>query len=53
MRITQFIQADLQTERFSWSADEDAIWDAELFDGKLALLTNVKYLTLGETVSHD
>ena len=36
---------------FSWSVDEDVISDAELFDGKLALLNNVNDLTPAEAVS--
>ena len=47
-RLTRFIKTDLQVERFSWFVDEDAISNAELFDGKLALLTNVKDLTPSE-----
>ena len=50
-RLTRFIKADLQAEHFSWFVDEDAISNAELFDGKLALLTNVKDLTPDEMVS--
>ncbi|MEP3465022.1 MAG: IS1634 family transposase [Parasphingorhabdus sp.] len=50
--LTRFIKPDLQADRFSWSVDEDAIARAELFDGKLALLTNACDLTPAETVSH-
>jgi transposase len=39
--LTRFIKADYQAERFSYSLDEQAIRRAELFDGKLVLLTNV------------
>ncbi len=49
--LTRFIKPDLQADRFSWSVDEDAIARAELFDGKLALLTNAPDLTLAETVA--
>lgn len=38
--LTRFIKADYAADRFSWSLDEVAIAGAELFDGKLALLTN-------------
>ncbi len=49
--LTRFLKADLQADRFSWSADEDAIARAELFDGKLALLTNAPDLTPAQTVA--
>ncbi len=49
--MTRFLKADLQADRFSWSVDEDAVARAELFDGKLALLTNAPDLTLAETVA--
>jgi hypothetical protein len=49
--LSRFIKPDLQADRFSWSIDEDAIARAELFDGKLALLTNAPDLTGAETVS--
>lgn len=49
--LTRFIKADLQADRFSYSIDEDAIARAELFDGKLALLTNAPDLTPAETVT--
>ena len=39
-KLSRFIKADLQADRFSWSLDEQAVARAELFDGKLALLTN-------------
>lgn len=38
--LTRFLKPDLQSDRFSWTVDESAIAQAELFDGKLALLTN-------------
>ena len=38
--LTRFIKADLNADRFSWSVDDDAIAEAQLFDGKLALITN-------------
>src|SRR5512139_2207965 len=40
-----------RTSRFSWSVDETALARAELFDGKLALITNAPDLTRAETVS--
>lgn len=49
--LTRFLKADLQADRFSYSVDEAAIARAELFDGKLALLTNAPDLTPAETVS--
>ena len=49
--LARFIKPDLQADRFSWSVDEDAIARAELFDGKLALLTNAPDLTRAETVA--
>jgi len=49
--LTRFLKADLQADRFSWSVDEDAVARAELFDGKLALLTNAPDLTPAETVA--
>lgn len=49
--MTRFLKADLQADRFSWSVDEDAVARAELFDGKLALLTNAPDLSPTETVA--
>lgn len=49
--LTRFIKADYTADRFSWAVDEDAITRAELFDGKLALLTNVPDLTPAEAVT--
>jgi transposase len=49
--LTRFIKPDLRADRFSWSVDEDAVARAELFDGKLALLTNAPDLTPAETVA--
>lgn len=43
--LTRFLKADFTADRFSWSLDEAAIAEAELFDGKLALLTNAPDLT--------
>jgi len=49
--LTRFIEADLRAERFGWSLDEEAISEAEPFDGKLALLTNAEDLSPAETVA--
>ncbi len=48
--LTRFILADYAADRFSWSLDEVAIAEAELFDGKLALLTNAPDLTPADAV---
>jgi hypothetical protein len=48
--MTRFVKPDLTADRFSWSIDEDAIADAELFDGKLALVTNAPDLAPAEAV---
>lgn len=39
--LTRCVQADYQAELFSYSVNETAIKEAERFDGKLVLLTNV------------
>ena len=49
--LTRFLNADFTADRFSWSPDEAAIAEAELFDGKLALLTNAPDLTPAEAVA--
>lgn len=49
--LTRFLKADLNADRFSWSVDEDAIAEAELFDGKPALITNAPDLTPTEAVA--
>ena len=49
--LTRFLKADLNADRFSWHVDEDAIARAELFDGKLALITNAPDLTAADTVA--
>ena len=51
-KLSRFIKADLKADRFSWYLDEQAVMRAELFDGKLALLTNTSDLTPAETVTH-
>jgi len=48
---TRFIKADHTADRFSWSMDEDAITRAELFDGKLTLLTNAPDLTPAQAIT--
>ena len=40
-KLTRYLRADYQADRFSYAIDEAAITDAERFDGKLVLLTNV------------
>jgi len=49
--MTRFLKADLHADRFSWSVDEAALAEAELFDGKLALLTNAPDLTAADAVT--
>ena len=49
--MTRFLKADLQADRFSWSVEETALAEAELFDGKLALITNAADLTPAEAVA--
>ena len=49
--LTRFLKADLNADRFSWSVDEDAIAKAELFDGKLALITNAPDISPAEAVA--
>lgn len=49
--LTRFLKADLDADRFSWHVDEDAIAEAELFDGKLALITNAPDLPPAEAVA--
>ena len=40
-KLTRFVQADYQADRFSYAVNETAIEDAERYDGKLVVLTNV------------
>ena len=51
-KLSRFIKGNLQADHFSWSLDEQAIARAELFDGKLALLTNAPDHTPAKTVKH-
>ena len=48
--LTRFIKADYQSDVFSYWLDEEAIKKAELFDGKLALVTNVQDFSADEVV---
>ncbi len=49
--LTRFLKADYTADRFSWGVDEVAIAEAELFDGKLALLTNAPDLDPADAVA--
>jgi len=49
--LTRFIKADLDADRFSWRIDETAVANAELFDGKLALITNAPDLAAADAVA--
>ena len=49
--LTRFLKADLNADRFNWSVDEDTIAEAELFDGKLALISNASDLSPAEIVT--
>ena len=49
--LTRFLKADYTADRFSWSVNEAAIAEAELFDGKLALLINAADLDPAEAVA--
>lgn len=40
-KLTRFLQADYHADRFSYAINETAIEEAERFDGKLVVLTNV------------
>ncbi|MHB1274228.1 MAG: IS1634 family transposase [Rhodanobacter sp.] len=40
-KLTRFLQADYHADRFSYAVNETAIEEAERFDGKLVVLTNV------------
>lgn len=48
--MTRFLKPDFTADHFSWSVDEAAITEAELFDGKLALITNAPDLTPADAV---
>ena len=49
--LTRFIKPDLQSDRFSYTVDEKAIGEAELFDGKLAVLTNAPDIAPAEAIT--
>lgn len=49
--LTRYIKADYQADCFSYDIDEHAISDAERFDGKLVLLTNVSDFSAEQIVS--
>ena len=49
--MTRFLKADLTADRFSWSVDEDAVSEAQLFDGTLALITNTADISPAEAVA--
>jgi len=49
--MTRFIKPDFTADRFSWSVDEEAVAEAQLFDGKLALITNAPDLTTADAVA--
>ena len=40
-RLTRYVQADYHADQFSYTVNETAIAEAERYDGKLVLLTNV------------
>lgn len=49
--MTRFLKADLTADRFSWSVAEDAVAEAQLFDGTLALITNTADVSPAEAVA--
>ena len=49
--LTRYVQADYSADRFSYGINEAAIADAERFDGKLVLLTNVTDFSAEHIVS--
>lgn len=53
-RYKRFINTDFSTERFSFSVDEDKVQEAELFDGKLFVLTSLPQETFdaGRIIQH-
>ena len=48
--MTRFLKPDFTADRFSWSVDQEAVAEAALFDGKLALITNAPDLTAAGAV---
>ncbi|TVP83801.1 IS1634 family transposase [Thioalkalivibrio sp.] len=49
--MSRFIKPDFTADRFSWSVDEAAVAEAQLFDGRLALITNAPDLTPADAVA--
>jgi len=49
--MTRFLKPDFTADRFSWSVDDDAVAEAQIFDGKLALITNAPDLTPSDAVA--
>jgi hypothetical protein len=49
--MTRFLKPDVTADRFSWSVDAEAVAEAALFDGKLALITNAPDLTAADAVT--
>lgn len=49
--MTRFLKPNFTADRFSWAVDENAIAEAELFDGKLALITNAPDLTTADAIA--
>ncbi len=49
--LTRFIKPDLHSDRFSYTVDDTAIGAAELFDGKLAVLTNAPDIAPAEAIA--
>ncbi|MGB4857729.1 MAG: IS1634 family transposase [Dokdonella sp.] len=50
-RLAHIVKVDLKGELFAWHIDPDALALAELMDGKLLLVTNVKDLTPADVVA--
>ena len=49
--ISKIVRLDLESPLFAYELDTDAKARAELFDGKLVLVTNAKYLKPGEVIN--
>ena len=49
--MTRFLKPDFTADRFSWSVDEDAVSEAQLFDGTPALITNTTDISPAEAVA--
>ena len=49
--LTRYVKADYQEDSFTYDLNETAIKDAERFDGKLVLLTNVSDFSAEQIVS--